>query len=59
MDLSTLAFGAMITVLPLVGAGLLAAMIMLERPSGQLVPAASGAGRGRGNARARRSRRRA
>lgn len=32
MDFSTLLFGAAMAVLPLVGAGLLAAMVLLERP---------------------------
>jgi hypothetical protein len=35
MDFSTLLLGALMTVLLLIGAGLLAAMVLLERPDGR------------------------
>jgi hypothetical protein len=45
MDVSTLLLGTVLTVLPLLGAALLTAMVLLERPGAQLAPAAPFAGR--------------
>jgi hypothetical protein len=44
MDISTFAFGAALTVLPLVAAGLLVAMVLLERHVEHLAPAPAHAG---------------
>jgi hypothetical protein len=44
MDVSTFVFGAALTVLPLVAAGLLAAMVVLERRAERLAPASAHAG---------------
>ncbi|HEY1246571.1 MAG TPA: hypothetical protein VGF29_17230 [Hyphomicrobiaceae bacterium] len=52
MDLSTLFLGTAMTVLLLAGAGLGTAMVLLERPGAQPVPAA-GMARRRANGRAR------
>jgi hypothetical protein len=56
--MSTLLLGTVLTVLPLVAAGLLAAMVLLERQAdAQLGPAPAYAGRGRAAARSRQRRR--
>jgi hypothetical protein len=61
MDFSTLFLGTAMALLPLIGAGLLAAMVLLERRSeARLAPAGAGTGRGQqpaaGRARTRRQR---
>jgi hypothetical protein len=53
MDVSTFVFGTALTVLPLVAAGLLATMVLLERRGEHLAAAPVQAGRGRGKARLR------
>jgi hypothetical protein len=44
MDFSTLLLGTMLAVLALAGAGLLTAMVLLERPGAELEPALAGEG---------------
>jgi len=57
MDFSTLLLGTAMTLLPLIGAGLLAAMVMLERNGTRLSPAAGTAeAQPSGRARTRRQR---
>jgi hypothetical protein len=58
MDVSTLVFGTALTVLPLVAAGLLAAMVLLERHTEDLASAPGHAGRGHSRPRHRKPRRR-
>lgn len=53
MDVSTFVFGTALTVLPLVAAGLLATLVLLERRGEPLAPAPAQDGRGRGKARQR------
>jgi hypothetical protein len=53
MGVSTFVLGTAFTVLPLVAAGLLAALVMLERRGERLAPAPPHAGRTHGRARAR------
>jgi hypothetical protein len=53
MGLSTLVLGTALTVLPLVAAGLLAAMVLLEREDERLVAAPADAGRKTGRPRYR------
>jgi hypothetical protein len=64
MDVPTLVFGTALTLLPLIAAGLLAAMVLLERPSEELSalpeelsarPAHGERGSARGRARGRRT----
>jgi hypothetical protein len=59
MDFSTLFLGTVLTLLPLIGAGLLAAMVLLERPGARLAPAGASSERapssGRGRARRQRA----
>jgi hypothetical protein len=57
MDVHTLFFGTILTVLPLVAAGLLTAMVLLERRA-ELTPAPAHAGRAQAGKRARQARRR-
>jgi hypothetical protein len=54
MDVSTFVFGIALTVLPLIAAGLLTIMVLLERHAEQLVPAPIHAGRAHGRRRPRR-----
>jgi len=54
MGLSTFVLGTAFTVLPLVAAGLLAALVLLERHADPLTPASAGTGRGLGQARRQR-----
>jgi hypothetical protein len=44
MDFATLFLGAALVLLPLIGAGLVAAMILLERPKADLAPAGAATG---------------
>jgi hypothetical protein len=53
MDLSTFLFGTALTILPLVAAGLLAAMVMLERSAERLSPTPAHAGGAPGRQRRR------
>ena len=57
MDAYTLFFGTILTVLPLVAAGLLTTMVLLERRA-ELTPAPARASRGQAAKRAHRARRR-
>jgi hypothetical protein len=58
MDFSTLCLGTAMTLVPLIGAGLLAAMVLLERPGRGLAPAAAQEGRTQSNGRGRARRQR-
>jgi hypothetical protein len=53
MDVSTFVFGTALTVLPLVVAGLLAAMVVLERRAERLASASAHAGGAQGRPRGR------
>lgn len=53
MDLSTFIFGAALTVLPLIAAGLLAAMVAMERRAERLAVATGPAGHVQGRHHAR------
>jgi hypothetical protein len=57
MDVYTLFFGTVLTVLPLAAAGLLAAMVLMERRA-ELIPAPAHADRAHPARRARQARRR-